>query len=206
MGSITFRKPPTRRIASALAAATTALFGWLSQPNAEVIHYRIAGARASFSQIPDPPPLAAVITIEGYFDFDAATQIQTNVRLRVTGNLQPGDYASVLPRKAVSLPSSCALCDITAGRPPEGGTVQKFAEEITISFAQPLDGTSTFIPIRKVFIDGFGNARTPCTRTPGCQTTVVTGSAEAVRGRELPVLEFQMVRSAAQCAPQATVP
>ena len=98
----TFRKPPTRRIALALTAAATALFGWLSQPNAAVIHYTIGddavGAGATFTQIPSPPPTTATIRIKGSFDYDAETHIQTNVRLQVTGRLGAGDYAAVFPR------------------------------------------------------------------------------------------------------------
>src|SRR6478735_12778060 len=105
MGLSTFRKPPTRRVAPALAAAATALFGWLSQPNAEVIQYTIAGAVATFRQIPSPPPTPPVdVTINGSFDIDPATQIQSNVRLSVTGGLMPGDYVALFPRNATNLP------------------------------------------------------------------------------------------------------
>ena len=195
MGLIAFRKPPTTRIAPALAAAATTLFGWLGQPSAEVIHYTIADAVAAFSQIP-----GALVRIEGSFDFDPATQIQSNVRLSVTGSLMPGDYAALFPRKAANLPSSCKLCDIFSGYPAEtGGAVRDFRDIVTISFTQPLDGTSAFVPIRKVLIDSLQGG-TPCSRAPGCQTVEVTGGAQAVRGRELPPLEFEMVRSAAAVA------
>ena len=98
----TFRRPPTRRIALALAAAATALFGWLSQPNAKVITYSIGGdgAFATFSQIPSPPPTTATVRIEGSFEFDAETRTQSNVRLRVFGDLGAGDWAAVFPREA----------------------------------------------------------------------------------------------------------
>jgi hypothetical protein len=40
-------------------AAATALFGWLVQPNAAVIHYTITNATATFDEIPESSSDAA---------------------------------------------------------------------------------------------------------------------------------------------------
>ncbi|MFO1040125.1 MAG: hypothetical protein U1E45_25050, partial [Geminicoccaceae bacterium] len=144
-----------------------------------------------FTQVPDAP-----VHIDGSFNYDAETHIQSNVRLRVTGRLGGGDYAAVFPRERFKQ-SACEDCVIFTGRPAEtGGVVQRFTETITIHFSFPLNGKVGNNSIEKVIIDG-GSA---CSRFPGCQTTEVIGSAQAVRGRQLPPLEFEMVRSAAAVA------
>src|SRR5215211_9094906 len=139
----------TRRIALALALASTAFFGWLVQPNAAVIHYTLTNATATFNEIPTPPPPPpVVVTINGSFDFDPVTQIQSNVILDVTGDLNPGHYAAVFPRASPGI--TCQVCEIFSGFPPETNKVEDFTVTITIRFAQPLDGKSTVDPISKV--------------------------------------------------------
>ena len=198
----TSRQPPTRRVALAIAAAATVLFGWLSQSNAKVITYSIGddqlGAGGAFKQLPGGPLTPpAIVRIKGSFDYDAETHIQTNVRLQATGRLGAGDYAAVFPRETFKQ-SACSDCVIFTGRPAEtGGVVQRFTETITIHFSFPLDGKVSNNPITKIIIDG-GSA---CSGFPGCQTTDTFGVASSAQGRELPpALEFQMVRSAAAVA------
>jgi hypothetical protein len=184
----TFRKLLTRRIALALAAASTVLFGWVGQPNAAAVHYTVKGS-AVFNEgsIPDPPPESAFVTITGSFDFDAATQTQSNVILNVEGDLDPGLYAAVFPRNADHMSGSCELCDILSGRPPETNKVQVFTETITITFAQPLGDPSVVDPITRVSIFGFVSGN-PCTRFPGCLSDTAVGDATPSRAR-VPVSE-----------------
>jgi hypothetical protein len=156
-------------------AAATALFGWLVQPNAAVIHYTITNATATFDEIPDSPPMPPVVdTINGSFDFDAATRTQSNVILSLTGGVDPGDYAAVFPRSASSS-STCVVCQIFAGRQPDTPMVPTSNETVTVRFAQPLDGMSTVDPVSKVLIIATGPD--PCTDFPGCQSNQVSGSA-----------------------------
>lgn len=176
----TFRKLLTRRIALALAAASTVLFGWVGQPNATVVHYTIAGG-AVFDHIPNPPPTHLTGSFSGSFDFDAATDTQSNVILDVKG-LDPGLYAAVFPRSGVHLPSSCALCDILSGRPPKTDTMHSFTEEIIIVFAQPLGNPLIVDPITRVVIFGF-RSFDPCFGFPGCLSSEVFGEATPTLAR-----------------------
>jgi hypothetical protein len=161
-----------------LAAAATALFGWLGQPNAAVIPYTITNATATFSTIPNPPPNPGVVdTIAGSFGFDAATSTESNVALILTGGLDAGRYATVLP--SVTQNNSTIDASVT----PSAG----FEVDVTVVFEEPLDGTSTVDPISRVFI--MGHADDPCaSRRQSLCTTLSDDGIGGVSGGAKTVL------------------
>jgi hypothetical protein len=170
----------------ALAALLVALLGWPGQATATLIHYNIPFARfasATFNDIPHPPPTPPVFEIFfGSFDFDAATETQSNVVLTLTGPLYPNTYTFAAPNPVLN----DAL--VTALDPTH--SVQLF-----IHFVQPLDGTSAIDLMSSMTI----LAKTGPCELPGCSTERVSGAAFTSLSSPNPVPEpasFAVIGSA----------
>ena len=154
--------------ASIFALTCVALLGSRNDAGAAVISYTLTNVKATFRFIPNPPPSQPVFaTLNGSFDFDAATNTQSNVKIMLTGDLVPGEYSQLAPFQTQDNRT-------LAVAPP------RFADGIVIHFLQPLDGTSAIVPIFSVSILSI-DPLDPCSPSPTrlvCNAFQVVGGAE----------------------------